>query len=212
MNSFLISILLVVVLFLAGVVLIKMLLPPKESDSTGVKIRKTGEQAKVEVRFQEPAPATLETPLYDEIPRETRQKRSANSIMPLIFLTVIGYVVYANQDLIKTKLPVVSNKSIENKKSERQALSLAEVEGHTVVEGINWIKIVATGTDGVPFEGWVSELAIQKEPPKENREADEFMKKVGLQTNKERLQNIKHIRKVNEALDTALKDFRRKED
>jgi hypothetical protein len=132
--------------------------------------------------------------------------------MPLIFLTVIGYVVYANQDLIKTKLPVVSNKSIENKKSERQALSLAEVEGHTVVEGINWIKIVATGTDGVPFEGWVSELAIQKEPPKENREADEFMKKVGLQTNKERLQNIKHIRKVNEALDTALKDFRRKED
>lgn len=214
MASFVIPIFIVVALLVAAVFLYKMLVPPNE-DVGQVSIKEAGSNSHVTLKVHQPAADPSPTPgpvYYDELPSERKPRPASFPIMQLVLLAAVGYLVYVNQELIAEKVPAVINESAANKKTEKQTLSLAEVEGHTVVEGINWIKIVATGTDGIPFEGWVSELAIQKEPPKENKEADEFMKKVGLQTNKERLQNIKRIRKVTEALDTALKDFRPKKD
>ena len=133
--------------------------------------------------------------------------------MPMIMFAAVGYLVYANQDLIAEKIPTkVKELTQKNAATDKpkQTISLAQVEGHAVVEGVNWVKIVATSSAGIPFEGWVSELAIQKEPPKENPMADEFMKKLGLQTNKERIEGIKRLRKVSESLKTSLKDFRPK--
>lgn len=214
MASFVIPVIIVAVLFIAAVFLLKMLMPPGD-DGGSAPVKEVGGNSNVKIKIhQSPtSQATAPEPVYYEEQATVRAPRKASfPVMQLILLAAVGYLIYVNQELIAEKVPAVINQPADNKNAERQTLSLAEVEGHTVVEGINWIKIVATGTDGTPFEGWVSELAIQKEPPKENKSADEFMKKVGLQTNKERLQNIKHMRKINEALNTALKDFRRKDD
>jgi len=214
MASFIIPIIIVAALLIAAAFLYKMLVPPSE-DIGQVSIKEVGSNSHVTLKVHQPATDQVPPPgpvYYDDQPSERRPRPASFPVMQLLLLVAVGYLVYVNQELIAEKVPAVINNPTDSRKTEKQTLSLAEVEGHRVVEGINWIKIVATGTDGIPFEGWVSELAIQKEPPKENKEADEFMKKVGLQTNKERLQNIKHIRKVNEALDTALKDFRPKKD
>ncbi|KAF1083623.1 MAG: hypothetical protein GQF41_0401 [Candidatus Rifleibacterium amylolyticum] len=214
MASFIIPIIIVAALLIAAVFLYKMLGPPSE-DVGQVSIKEVGSCSNVTLKVHQSA--TSQTPSHEPVyfpeqPPERSPRQASFPVMQLLLLAAVGYLVYVNQELIAERVPAEINKSGDRKMTEKQPLSLAEVEGHSVVEGINWIKIVATGTDGIPFEGWVSELAIQKEPPKENKEADEFMKKVGLQTNKERLQNIKRIRKVTEALDTALKDFRPKKD
>ena len=214
MLSFIIPLIITAVLLIAAVFLYKMLFPPVE-DAGQVSIKEVGGASHVSVKVHQPATGQTPPPapdFYAETPPTRSPRQASFPAMQLILLAAVGYLVYVNQELIAEKVPAVINEPAGSTKAEKQTLSLAEVEGHTVVEGINWIKIVATGTNGVPFEGWVSELAIQKEPPKENKTADEFMKKVGLQTNKERLQGIKHMRKINEALDTALKDFRPKRD
>ncbi|PKL46375.1 MAG: hypothetical protein CVV42_16805 [Candidatus Riflebacteria bacterium HGW-Riflebacteria-2] len=214
MLSFVIPLIITAVLLIAAVFLYKMLFPPVE-DAGQVSIKEVGGNSHVTLKVHQPgddqSSSHLPAPVfYPETPATRSPRQASFPFIQLILLTSVGYLLYVNQDLIAEKIPADIIRPGDENKPEKQALSLAEVDGHTVVEGINWIKIVATGTDGIPFEGWVSELAIQKEPPKENKAADEFMKKVGMQTNKERLQNIKHIRKVNEALDTALKDFRPK--
>jgi len=213
MLSFVIPLIITVVLLIAAVFLYRMLYPPVE-DAGQVSIKEVGGNSHVTLKVHQPAtdqvPPQPDPVYYPENPPTRSPRQASFPVVQLILLAAVGYLLYVNQELIAEKVPAVINEPAANTMAEKQTLSLAEVEGHTVVEGINWIKIVATGTDGIPFEGWVSELAIQKEPPKENKAADEFMKKVGLQTNKERLQNVKNIRKVNEALDTALKDFRPK--
>lgn len=215
MLSFVIPLIITVVLLIAAVFLYRMLYPPVE-DAGQVSVKEVGGNSHVTLKVHQPADERSSPPpapdFYAETPPTRSPRQASFPVMQLILLAAVGYLLYVNQELIAEKVPAVINEPAGSAKAEKQTLSLAEVEGHTVVEGINWIKIVATGTDGIPFEGWVSELAIQKEPPKENKVADEFMKKVGLQTNKERLQGIKHMRKINEALDTALKDFRPKRD
>ncbi|EKD81133.1 MAG: hypothetical protein ACD_39C01959G0002, partial [uncultured bacterium] len=181
-----------------------------------VPVKEVGAASNVEIRIHRPAhekkPVQAEPVYYEEPPTERIRHKTGLSFMPMIMFAAIGYLVYANQDLIAEKIPTKVNEIKNNLTRERprEAISLAQAEGHAVVDGVNWIKIVATSSAGVPFEGWVSELAIQKEPPKENQQSDEFMKKLGLQTNKERLEGVKRIRKVSEALDTALKDVRKK--
>ncbi|MBU1105641.1 MAG: hypothetical protein KKB51_03150 [Candidatus Riflebacteria bacterium] len=149
-----------------------------------------------------PVPAQTETAYYDE-PRSNKARPGKGiTVMPLIILATAGYFIYTNQDLIAEKMPAAVTELTREK--QKEAISVANVDGHAVVDGVNWIKIVATSTSGIPFEGWVSELAIQKQSPKENKTADEFAKKLGLPTNKERLDGIKSLRKVSDALGSAL--------
>ncbi|EKD81052.1 MAG: hypothetical protein ACD_39C02007G0002 [uncultured bacterium] len=205
MISFLIPVVLIAVLFAAAVFLLKILMPPKEEDNQ-VHIKQAGVGSSANMPAV--APVQPEPGYYYEPRPERMRSRHGPSLMPLIVLAAIGYLVYTNQDLIAEKMPAAVTDIVKEKPKE--AISLAEVEGHAIVDGVNWIKIVATSSTGIPFTGWVSELAIQKEPPKENPMSDEFMKKLGLPTQKERLEGAKRLRKVGESLDTALKEFRSK--
>ena len=218
MSHLILPAVIIVVLFVAAVFLLKMLIPPKEADG-GVPVKEVGAASNVQVRIHNPQPAQAPAqtePMYYEEPQTDRiRQKSGSPILPLIMFVAVGYLVYANQDLIAEKIPAKVKELTQQDATTskpKQSISLAQVDGHAVVEGVNWIKIVATGSSGLPFEGWVSELAIQKEPPKENPMADEFMKKLGLQTNKERIEGIKRMRKVSESLNTALKDFRPKKE
>ncbi|OGK07873.1 MAG: hypothetical protein A2W80_09875 [Candidatus Riflebacteria bacterium GWC2_50_8] len=216
MSHLLVPAIIIIVLFVAAVFLLKMLIPPQEPDDK-VPIKEVGAASNVEIRIHGPAhekkPVQTKPVYYEEPSTERIRHKTGLSFMPMIMFAAIGYLVYANQDLIAEKIPAKVKELTRKdaaKDKPKQTISLAQVEGHAVVEGVNWIKIVATSSVGVPFEGWVSELAVQKEPPKENPMADEFMKKLGLQTNKERIEGIKRLRKVSESLKTSLKDFRPK--
>ncbi len=148
-----------------------------------------------------------------ETPQPSHRRKSGKifgNILSLVLLAVCGWYIYENRASLKSFLPSPATAVLNS--TERVSITPAQVEGHTVVDGINWIKIVATGTDGVPFEGWISEMAIQSQPPKENKMADEMMKKLGLPTVRERAESLKKLQKVGKALDTALhQDMSQKE-
>lgn len=140
--------------------------------------------------------------------------RNRSKLLPrlisILLLAGCGYYLCVHRNDFCANSPIFSQQT-EAAVSKAQ-ISSAHVEGHAVVDGINWFMIVATSTRGVPFTGWVSELAIQTEPPKENKMANEMMQKLGLPTNRERLESIKQLKKVGKALNTALKDCRPKTD
>ncbi len=152
-----------------------------------------------------------EPPGY-EVQQPYRRKSPGKSFTNLVSLTVLavcGWFIYENRSSLQGWLPAPAPAAQSH--AGRVSISPGQVEGHALVDGINWIKIVATGTDGVPFEGWVSEMAIQNQPPKENKMADEMMKKLGLPTVRERAESLKKLQRVGSALNTALKDARPKE-
>jgi hypothetical protein len=191
-----------VLLIIAAVFLIKKLIPQDSEDDSSVKIKQVG---KIENQPEAPLPDAFD---YNEPRANTNSGRKSFAFMPLVLVMVVGYLLYENHSLIAAKVP--ASIAAITSEPQKQTISVANVIGHEVVDGVNWIQIIATGATGIPFEGWVSELAVQKQPPKENKMADEFMKKLGLPTNKERLEGIKALRKVGSALDTSLKDFRPK--
>lgn len=125
-------------------------------------------------------------------------------LVSLLVLCICGYFIYQNRpdSLPGLALPVIGEESAQT----RQTITAAAVAGHTVVDGVNWFQIVATSTEGVPFQGWVSEMAILDKPPRENKMADEMLKKLGLPTNRERIESVKKIRKIGQALNTALRE------
>lgn len=194
----------------AGIVMVKMLLQPpdKQPDNSAVKDSALHQQPPAAQTF----PPAFETdPYYHPPTVNNRQRnRSQSRAFTLLVMVALGYIAYQNRELIVEHLP--AKPAEESSAPERQSLSMATVDGHTVVDGVNWFKIVATSTDGVPFEGWVSESAIQNTPPKENKMADEMRKKLGLPTNREQIESLKKLKRVGEALNTALKDVRPKEE
>lgn len=148
-----------------------------------------------------------------EAPQPVHRRKTGSPLGNIFFLLLLifcGWYFYENRDGLRSYLP--SQTAVTQNPATRISITPAQVDGHTVVDGINWIRIVATGTNGVPFEGWVSEMAIQSQPPKENKMADEMMKKLGLPTVRERAESLKKLQKVGKALDTALhQDMSQKE-
>ena len=197
------SIVLIVILSLAAVFLFRKLMPANNGSDPEVRVKKIGDDPQT---VQAP-PITQPEPLYyDEPQTERLRPRKGLSLMPLILLATIGCLVYTNQNLIAEKMPVVVTEFTMEKPKE--AISVANVDGHAVVDGINWFRLVATSTSGVPFEGWVSEMAIQSEPPKENKMADEMMKKLGLPTQREKLEGARRLRGISESLNTSINELR----
>lgn len=157
--------------------------------------------------FKQPIIDQLQ-PTYNEAEKTfARKKKWAGSVCWGILLAASAYLIHSNTDFLTEKLsaPAAGKSDIAD---TRYVITPGKVEGHAIVDGVNWIKIVATSTSGVPFEGWVSELAIHKEPPKENKMADAFMEKIGLPTNRERIESIRSLKKVGNALKESLKDVR----
>lgn len=186
------------VLFAGGVYLLRLLFPPDDQNqSAPVKISATA---------PEQSPSGCDFDGFVECKPAPRGKtgKICQHLLSLTVLCFCGYFIYHNRpaSLPGFALPVSGEESVQIRKT----ITPAEVEGHVVVDGVNWFQIVATSTEGVPFEGWVSELAILNKPPKENKMADEMLKKLGLPTNRERIESVKQIRKINQAINTALKN------
>jgi len=174
----------------------------------GRKLFFANEHEQTASAIKHPTPAKIAPHTYSNPEQVFTKKNSWTGLaLTVMFIISAGYLLQSNADLLTEKLSSpVSGKTQTQKKN--QILLPGMIEGHTVVDGVNWIKIVATSTSGVPFEGWVSELAIHKEPPKENKMADAFMEKIGLPTNRERKESIKSLKNVSGALKEALKDTR----
>ena len=185
------------ILFAGGVYLLRLLFPPDDqAQNAPVKISATTPEQ----------PANCEFTGFVE-PKPASRRKTGKICQHLLSLTVLcfcGYYIYQNRP---DSLPgLVMPDNGEETSLARQTITPAAVAGHVVVDGVNWFQIVATSTEGVPFEGWVSEMAILSKPPKENKMADEMLKKLGLPTNRERIESVKQIRKINAALGTALKN------
>jgi len=185
------------ILFAGAVYLLRLLFPPDDTaEAVSVKVAGASSQQSANYDFDgfvehKPAP-------------RRKTGKVCQHLLSLAILFGCGYFIYQNRP---DSLPgFASPVNGENSIQARKTITPAEVEGHVVVDGVNWFQIVATSTEGVPFEGWVSELAILNKPPKENKMADEMLKKLGLPTNRERIESVKQIRKINAALGTALKN------
>jgi len=186
------------ILFAGGVYLLRLLFPPDDQSQTGpVKIAETAPE-------QPPAGCDFDGFVERRPVAPRKTGKICQHLLSLTILCFCGYFIYQNRpdSLPGFAMPVSGEESVQ----ARKTITPAEVEGHVVVDGVNWFQIVATSTEGVPFEGWVSELAILNKPPKENKMADEMLKKLGLPTNRERIESVKQIRKINAALGTALKN------
>lgn len=186
------------ILFAGGVYLLRLLFPPDDQTQNA--------PVKISAAAPEQLPAGCDFAGFVE--RKPASPRKTGKICQrLLSLTVLcfcGYYIYQNRpdSLPGLALPV----SGEEATMTQQTITPAAVAGHVIVDGVNWFQIVATSTEGVPFEGWVSEMAILSKPPKENKMADEMLKKLGLPTNRERIESVKQIRKINQAINTALKN------
>ncbi len=126
-----------------------------------------------------------------------------------LFIACGVYLFTQNREQILAYLDRSGQVAQEHSNMARRTITPGVIEGHRVVDGVNWFRIIATGTDGVSFEGWINELAIHKAPPVENKMADSLMKKLGLPTNKERIDSIKKLRKVGSALKDSLADVKK---
>ncbi len=185
------------ILFAGAVYLLRLLFPSDDAtEATSVKVAGTCPQQAANYDFdgfaeRRPAP-------------RRKTGKICQHLFSLAVLFSCGYIIYQNRpdSLPGFASPVSGDNSVQTRKT----ITPAEIEGHVVVDGVNWFQIVATSTEGVPFEGWVSEMAIVNKPPKENKMADEMMKKLGLPTNRERIESVKKIRKIGQALNTALRD------
>lgn len=141
---------------------------------------------------------------------ESKPRKRNNSLLwPFAGTAVVIFILAQNQDAISSMLstksgPLQSTPNVE----KRQTISPANIYGHAIVDGVNWFKIVATSSEGVPFEGWINEMAIHATPPKENKTADALMQKLGLSTAKERIDSIKSLKKVGSALKDSLRSVR----
>ncbi len=203
------GLILVLFLFFLAVItarVVKALFPPDSNASQDSGIRKLGVNPAETTSNQAPPHSD---PVFYEETRRVEQPRRKSALANLLSIFVLGgcvYFVYENQELIKGYLP--QGAASAAMQPARTQITPAQIEGHAVVDGINWFKIVATSTEGVPFQGWISEMAIKDQPPKENKAADEMMKKLGLPTVRERAESLKKLQKVGDALKTSLKDMR----
>ncbi len=202
---------LILVLFLFCLVfvtaqVVRALFPPDSDASQDSGIRKIGTNPGETAAKS--APPTGD-PFFPEETRRVERPRRSNAMANLLTILVLGgcfYFVHENHELIKGYLP--QRLASAEQPAARTRITPAQIDGHTVVDGINWFKIVATSTEGIPFQGWISEMAIKDQPPKENKAADEMMKKLGLPTVRERAESLKKLQKVGDALKTSLKDMR----
>ncbi|MDD2997601.1 MAG: hypothetical protein PHV05_00990 [Candidatus Riflebacteria bacterium] len=190
------------ILLLAAIFLFKQLISHVSDNNEETFVRKLGQPATpVQTIITEPS-----AQLYGQTGPIIRTNRGNKKFMfSLTLLACLGYLAYDNRALIEKKLTFSATVQAS---SQQIPLPFTTIGGHRVVDGINWFKIVATSTEGIPFEGWVSEMAIQSQPPEENKLADELMQKLGLPTNRERIDSIKKIKNINQALDTALESTR----
>lgn len=195
---------LVFILGIIAYIVYKNIAPGGALDDDSVTVRQYGKAEAQQSQQPPPEPEPAPTEYYQPAPVIVRPRQKM-SMFPFIVIIVLLYLAHEN-DYISFASPTHTgpNSIAAEETIQREAMSEANFVGHTVVEGVNWFKIVATSTTGVPYEGWVSELAIRKEPPKENKAADAMMQKLGLPTNKERIHNIKKMRNVVDALKTAL--------
>ncbi len=185
------------ILFAGSVYLLRLLFPSDDAvEGSPSKVSNIGAERSVDY---DSAVFVEQKPAYQRKPGKIFQR-----LISLAVLCVCGYLIYQNRpdSLPGLALPV----SGEQGALTRRTITPAEVAGHVLVDGVNWFQIIATSTEGVPFEGWVSEMAILNKPPKENKTADEMMKKLGLPTNRERIESVKKIRKIGQALNTALRE------
>lgn len=185
------------ILFAGAVYLLRLLFPSDDAtEATSVKVAGVTQQQSANCEFNG---------FVEHRPASRRKTgKIFQHLFSLALLFSCGYFIYLNRP---DSLPgFASPLSGENSVQARKTITPAEIEGHVVVDGVNWFQIVATSTEGVPFEGWISEMAILNKPPKENKMADEMMKKLGLPTNRERIESVKKIRKIGQALNTALRD------
>ncbi len=191
-----------------GVYLVHRFFSQSDDATTNQGIKRVNQtQAEDAILNSSAAPLFLEAP-----PKASNHRRPKllARVMSILLLFGCGYILCQHRPDFCGNTPLFSQKSEAH--SQKARISSATVEGHTVVDGVNWFMIVATSTEGVPFEGWVSEMAIQNQPPKENKVADAMMKKLGLPTNRERIESVKQLQKVGQAIKTALEDVRPKND
>ncbi len=138
--------------------------------------------------------------------------RNRNNSLFWPFAGIAAAVIFLlaqNQDAISSMLSTRSGPlQPASNEEKRQTISPGTIDGHAIVDGVNWFKIVATSSEGVPFEGWINEMAIHASPPKESKAADALMQKLGLPTNKERIESIKSLQKVGSALKDSLRSVR----
>lgn len=140
-------------------------------------------------------------------------KKNSSLFWPLAGFVAIIFLATQNPDAISSALsPIAKPSTAPADEQKRQTISAGNIYGHAVVDGVNWFKIVATSSEGVPFEGWINEMAIHASPPRENKAADALMQKLGLPTNKERIDSIKSLKKVGSALKDSLRSVRQSED
>lgn len=195
----LLFIIFLVVLIVGAVFLCKMLFAEHADVPGNTAIKQAGQTPATPAELFSPQ----STELYYQPPREqVYNKGNYSGLITFLLLASLGYLGYENRDLIKEK--VAARLDAEAVSQPQATVSLANIGGHAVVDGVNWFKIVATSTEGIPFAGWVSENAIQKDPPKENVVADELMKKLGLPTNRERIESVKKLKNIGQSLNQAL--------
>ena len=99
MINLLVPAIIIIVLFVAAVFLLKMLIPPKESEGMA-PIKEIGAASNVEIRIHGPAhekkPVQAEPVYYEEPPAERIRHKPGLLFMPMIMFASIGYLVYAN--------------------------------------------------------------------------------------------------------------------
>lgn len=151
------------------------------------------------------SPITQNTQEVHSAPKcQTQPKRKGVPfLLPVIGLAAVAFIITQNQELIedflKSKAPTGSVAT-----AKPVILDPLAIQGHEVVDGMNWFKIIATSTSGIAFEGWVNEMGIHKNLPKTNKSADALMEKLGLPTNEERIKSIKALNRVGGALKESL--------
>ncbi|MGM0598264.1 MAG: hypothetical protein ACQETH_00485 [Candidatus Rifleibacteriota bacterium] len=147
-------------------------------------------------------------------PRPVYTPKRKSSLPGLVFIALMGFLIYQNYPLIIDKLNIQSHVTKQqelNAKARRinqlgqlAALPSLKITDQKKVDGVFWFKISGSTENGQIIDGWVTEFSLKKEPAKQSKTIDSISKKLGLPTTEERVNYIKKLKKINSALDTAL--------